>query len=88
MEVHRALDVAPIETDSGEITTQVLPQDAIVQPERNILTVLTEQFVAATTTRAGVLDWERAEDLLEQADGIPVPVGRTIENAATSAAFD
>ena len=88
MEVHRALDVAPVETDSGEITNQVLPRDSMVQPERNILTALTEQFVAATTTRAGELDWERAEDLLEHADGIPVPVGRTIKNAATSAAFD
>ena len=88
MEVHRALDVAPIETDSGEITNQVLPQDSLIQPERNILTALTEQFVVATTTRAGELDWERAEGLLEHADGIPVTVGRTIKNAATSAAFE
>ena len=88
MEVHRTLDVAPIETDSGEITNQVVPRESLIQPERNILTALTEQFVAATTTRAGELDWERAEELLEHADGIPVPVGRTIKNAATSAAFE
>ncbi len=88
MEVHRTLDVAPIETDSGEITNQVVPRESLVQPERNILTALTEQFVAATITRAGELDWERAEELLEHADGIPVPVGRTIKNAATSAAFE
>jgi len=88
MEVHRALEIVPFETDSGEITNEVLPEDLLVQPERNILTALTEQFVAATNTRAGELDWERAEDLLERADGIPMPVGRTIKNAATSAAFD
>ncbi len=88
LEVHRALDVVPIETDSGEITIDVLPEDSYQQPERNILTMLTEQFVAATNTRAGELDWGRAEGLLERADGIPVPVGRTIKNAATSAAFE
>ena len=88
MEVHRALEIVPFETNSGEITNEVLPEDLLVQPERNILTALTEQFVAATNTRAGELDWERAEDLLERADGIPMPVGRTIKNAATSAAFE
>ena len=89
MEVHRALDIVPFETDSGEITNnEVQPEDLLVQPERNILTALTEQFVAATNTRAGELDWERAEDLLERADGIPMPVGRTIKNAATSSAFE
>ncbi|MEE8344058.1 MAG: L,D-transpeptidase family protein [Woeseiaceae bacterium] len=88
MEVHRALEIVPFETDSGEIINEVLPEDLLVQPERNILTALTEQFVAATNTRAGELDWERAEDLLERADGIPMPVGRTIKNAATSAAFE
>ncbi len=88
LEVHRALDVVPIETDSGEITIDVLPEDSYQQPERNILTMLTERFVAATNTRAGELDWGRAEGLLERADGIPAPVGRTIKNAATSAAFE
>lgn len=88
MEVHRALEIVPFETDSGEISNEVQPEDLLVQPERNILTALTEQFVAATNTRAGELDWERAEDLLERADGIPMPVGRTIKNAATSAAFE
>ncbi|MFQ5981773.1 MAG: L,D-transpeptidase, partial [Woeseiaceae bacterium] len=88
MEVHRMLDVAPLENDAGEITETELPEDFMLRPERNILTALTEQFVAATNTRAGELDWERAEELLEQADGIPVLVGRTIKNAATSAAFE
>ena len=88
MEVHRALDVSPIETNSGEISTEVLAQDSVTQPEKNVLTALTEQFVAATNTRAGELDWQRAEMLLDRADGIPVLVGKTIKNAATSAAFE
>jgi L,D-transpeptidase ErfK/SrfK len=88
MEVHRALDKTPLESESGEITNEVLPKDAGQHPERNVLTALTEQFVAATNMRAGELDWQRAEELLDRADGIPVLVGRTIKNAATSAAFD
>ncbi len=88
MEVHRALDEVPIETDTGEITSEVLPEDAYQHQERDVLTALTIQFVAATKSRAGELDWQRAEELLDRADGIPVQVGRTIENAATSAAFD
>ncbi len=88
MEVHRALDVSPIETNSGEISTEVLVEDSETRPEKNVLTALTEQFVAATNTRAGELDWQRAEMLLDRADGIPVLVGRTIKNAATSAAFE
>jgi L,D-transpeptidase ErfK/SrfK len=88
MEVHRALERAPMENDAGEITREVLPEDALIQPQRNVLTALTEQFVAATNARAGELDWARAEDLLERADGIPIAVGRTIKNAATSAASE
>ena len=88
MEVHRTLEVAAVESESGEITTEVLPEDDQLRPKRNVLTALTEQFVLATKTRAGELDWQRAEDLLERADGIPVLVGRTIKNAATSTAFE
>ncbi len=88
MEVHRALDVSPIESESGEIINEVLPKNADHEPERNVLTALTEQFVAATHKRAGVLDWQLAEELLDRADGIPALVGRTIKNAATSAAFE
>ncbi len=88
MEVHRVLDKTPIESESGEITNEVLPEDIYPRPARNVLTALTEQFVAATNTRAGELDWQRAEDLLDRADGIPALVGRKLKNAATSAAFD
>lgn len=70
------------------------PQDAqrepesIVPPAKDSMTLLTEQFVAATSLRHGELDWEVAEVLLEAATGIPSPVGRAIKNAATSAAFE
>jgi L,D-transpeptidase ErfK/SrfK len=79
MEVHRALDKPPIENDSGEITNEVLVEDFMPQPKRNILTALTVRFVAATDKHAGELDWQRAEELLDRADGIPVPVGKTIK---------
>ena len=88
MEVHRTLESAAVESEKGEITTKTLPENDQLQPERNVLTALTEQFVLATNTRAGELDWERAESLLERADGIPVLVGTTIKDAATSAAFE
>ena len=87
MEVHRALDVSPIETDSGEISNEVLMGDSLGQSERSSLTALTEQFVAATNIRAGELDWKQAEILLERADGIPMLIGRGIKNAATSTTF-
>jgi L,D-transpeptidase ErfK/SrfK len=57
-------------------------------PMRGRLTSLTVQFVAATNSKPGELDWDFAEQLLERADGIPARVGRTIKNAATSAASE
>ena len=38
--------------------------------------------------RPGELDWDFAETLLSRADGIPAGVGRSIKNAATSAASE
>ena len=52
------------------------------------LTHVTEQFITATAVRAGQLDWDRVEELVEQANGIPDVVGTGIKNAATSAAFE
>lgn len=96
MEVHRRLETLPsiadadpellqsaIDADTDEPLANELPP-----PERNQLTLLTVQFVAATNARPGELDWNAAEALLEQPTGIPVPVGRSIKNAATSAAFE
>ena len=52
------------------------------------LTHVTEQFIAATAERAGQLDWDIIEALVERSDGIPEAVGISIKNAATSAAFE
>jgi len=52
------------------------------------LTHVTEQFIAATAERAGQLDWDLIEALVERSDGIPEVVGTSIKNAATSAAFE
>lgn len=91
MEVHRTLDVSPVPADentaSVSIDAQAEPQ-IIEPPMRSRLTALTVRFVAATNSRAGELDWDFAEQLLERADGIPAAVGTTIKNAATSAASE
>jgi len=102
IEAHRVLDAAPIPveisaSDAESVRSQgELPQASDselvevenVEPElpRDRMTVLTQQFVGVTATRAGELDWEIAESLLDAASGIPTPVGRAIKNAATSAA--
>jgi L,D-transpeptidase ErfK/SrfK len=62
------------------------------KPGKNPLTHVTEQFIVATSERAGQLDWNKVEALVERADGIPEIVGvgikeTGIKNAATSAAF-
>ena len=56
--------------------------------QKDPLTYVTEQFIAATAERAGQLDWDRIEVLVERSDGIPEAVGTRIKNAATSAAFE
>ena len=66
--------------DSGEPVTYAPP------PARDAMTALTEQFVLATNARPATLDWEAAEVLLQNADGIPAIAGRKIKDAATSAA--
>ncbi len=91
MEVHRTLEVAPLEMADEEaaIAVDALAEPALDEPPMPTrLTALTMTFVEATVARPGELDWEFAERLLERADGIPVAVGGAIKNAATSAAFE
>jgi len=94
LEVHRSLDVAPVaheDTDGVVIVdpaTDAAKAEAPEAPARGQLTSLTVQFVAATNSKPGELDWDVAEQLLERADGIPTRVGRSIKNAATSAASE
>ena len=52
------------------------------------LTYVTEQFIVATDVRAGELDWQRVEALIERSDGMPSVVGRGTKNAAASAASE
>jgi len=91
MEAHPILEVVlpePAE-ESGEADTAEGP--AIPETEeivtRDALTYVTEQFIVATGERAGELDWDLAESIVEKSDGVPITVGRSIKNAATSAAF-
>jgi L,D-transpeptidase ErfK/SrfK len=98
VEVHQALEITPPAAEPADDVESVLPADedseavAEVIPEapvvRDKLTSLTEQFVAATNTRAGELYWDIAEQLLERADGVPTLAGRQIKDAATSAASE
>ena len=100
VEVHRTLEFVPappeeiVEATAGS-TDQVATdaagnEEAIVvaPPVRDAMTALTEQYVLATNTRPGKLDWDVAEQMLERADGIPAIAGRKINDAATSAASE
>lgn len=91
MEVHRTLDVSPVAADDNAAAVSIdadAGPEIVEPPMRSRLTALTVQFVAATNSRPGELDWDFAERLLERADGIPAAVGITIKNAATSAASE
>ncbi|MFQ5610322.1 MAG: L,D-transpeptidase family protein [Woeseiaceae bacterium] len=57
-------------------------------PEKDALTYVTEQFVLATNERDGQLDWLLVEEIVRRADGMPAAVGKSIKNAAASAASD
>ncbi len=94
MEVHPVLEVAvPAMTaatqhEEGVTDVPVAPDvDAEVAVAKNPLTYVTEQFIDTTVERAGQLDWHLAEQVVDRSDGIPIPVGQEIKNAATSAAF-
>ena len=94
MEVHPVLEsvvaegneelvAADIDVDTGEGTGEEV--EIAAQP-KDPLTYVTEQFIAVTGSRAGALDWEEVELLIDRSDGIPAAAGSRIKNAATSAA--
>jgi L,D-transpeptidase ErfK/SrfK len=88
MEVHPVLESPPPEVDEGsveEVSGDPLEGLPVI---KDPLSYVTEQFIATTAERAGQLDWNLAEELLERSNGMPVPVGEGIKNAATSAAFE
>ena len=93
VEVHETLEVAlPAADEAGDSTEE--PVEPVPPPaQRDAMTYLTRQFVAATNERPGMLDWDAAEALLARADGIPAVAGRVlpgreIKDAATSAASE
>jgi hypothetical protein len=94
MEVHPVLEAvvsegneelvaANIDVDTGDGAVE----DADIPAQRkDPLTFVTEQFIAVTGDRAGSLDWDEVELLINRSDGIPAAAGTRIKNAATSAA--
>ena len=95
VEVHETLEFDPQPESESDVVAANAADDstddavvAVAPPVRDAMTALTEQFVLATSSRPGRLDWDIAEMLLERADGIPVIVGRQIKDAATSAASE
>ncbi len=95
-EVHRLLEEPqrlPEETaEQIESLDADVELPAVESLSKDPLTHVTEQFITATAERAGQLDWDIVEALVERSDGIPEVVGVSIKvadtkNAATSAAF-
>ena len=91
-EIHPLLEAPqPLVEESQEQIEELDADIELPAPDpngKNPLTYVTEQFVVATTERAGQLDWDLVEKLVGRSDGIPEAVGVAIKNAATSAAFE
>jgi len=101
-EVHQLLEMP--QRLPEETAEQIETLDADVElPDieafsKDPLTYVTEQFIVATAEKAGQLDWDLIETLVERSDGIPEAVGIVVQpvgvkgtgtkNAATSAAFE
>ena len=98
MEVHPVLESSVSEADEELIAADVdvdTGADESVEgdepteeapPPKDPLTYVTEQFIAVTGDRAGQLDWDEVEMLIDRSDGIPAAAGAGIKNAAASAA--
>ena len=94
MEVHPVLEssvsngeeelvAADIDVDTG--SDEEVEHDIV---RKEPLTYVTEQFIAVTGERAGQLDWDEVEDLIDRSDGIPAPAGIVIRDTGTSAASE
>jgi L,D-transpeptidase ErfK/SrfK len=90
-EIHPLLESAQALVDETLERIEQLDADVELPPpdpnSKDPLTHVTEQFIVATAERAGQLDWDLIEELVERANGIPEAVGTGIKNAATGAAF-
>ncbi|MEJ2257692.1 MAG: L,D-transpeptidase family protein [Woeseiaceae bacterium] len=71
-----------------ELDADVELEPLIADSNKDPLTYATEQFIVATAERAGQLDWDLLEELVDRSSGIPETVGAGIKNAAASAAFE
>ncbi len=92
-EVHPLLESSPELAEEtlehiDELDADVEQAPIIASGSKDPLTYATEQFIVATAERAGQLDWDMLETLVERSDGIPETVGAGIKNAAASAAFE
>ena len=101
IEVHPVLEAAveaEAEADNesdGEAEETVADEKAVAAsepvmppPAKDPLTFVTEQFIAATTERAGRLDWDEVERLVKRADGIPAAAGIAAPAAAPAVASE
>ena len=97
VEVHPLLEIPqPLVAESLQRIEKLDADIEIPEVEsvsKDPLTHVTEQFVAVTAERAGQLDWDLIEALVERSDGVPEAVGesikgQSIKNAATSAASE
>jgi len=92
MEVHPVLEVVVPEA-ADETAVEAMDENAedpleVIVEIKDPLTYVTEQFIETTAERAGQLDWQLVEQLVNRSEGIPTSVGQGIKNAATSAAFE
>ena len=90
MEVHPILEVAILqaadEVQDEEPAADTGASNDVAVVAKDPLTYMTEQFIVTTGERAGQLDWNLAEQVVDRSDGIPTPVGQGIKNAAASTA--
>jgi hypothetical protein len=84
-EGNEELVAADIDVDTGD---GAIDENEIPVQHKDPLTYVTEQFIAVTGSRAGALDWDEVEILIDRSDGIPAAAGTRIKNAATSAASE
>ena len=87
-------DAATVETqiasahDDSVADDDLSGEPIILPPAKDSMTMLTEQYIAATNEKPGELNWRAVEVLLSGATGVPASVGLATKNAATSAASE
>ena len=92
MEAHPLLEEKPrvtVDEPGGEEHVEALTEDVgnaeEAEAPKSALTYATERFVDATRLRDARMDWERAERLIDAANGMPSTVGAGIKTASVPA---